>query len=403
MSGVLVDRDACTLCGACMDACPFGAIELKESQLVITDECRLCGACVEACPQGALSIQEESTMDQVDLSTYSGVLVFVEQTDGQIHQVSYEMMGKGLELARSLDQKLYCLVAGHQIRQQATDLLNYGVDAVYWYDHPALRRYRAEPYTSAVCDLVQEIRPNIILIGATHVGRSLAPRVATRLRTGLTADCTSLDVRENGDLVQTRPAFGGNVMARILTPHHRPQMATVRYKVMERATRVDSPHGVLIARSLPQGDLNSGIEIVDIVQSAAAASITEADIVVTAGRGAGNERGLALVSELAQSLGGVVGGSRPLVEQGLLSHMQQVGLSGRTVRPKLYVACGVSGAVQHVAGMQGSDCIIAINKDKNAPIFEVAHVAVVGDIYEVLPRLIELIGGRGGHGNCTAS
>lgn len=403
MSGVLVDRDACTLCGACIDACPFGAIEIKDSQLVITEECRLCGACVEACPQGALSIPEAAPTGQVDLGAYSGVLVFVEQTEGKIHPVSYEMIGKGLDLARSLGQKLYCLIAGHRIRQQAADLLNYGPDAVYSYDHPALRYYRVEPYANAVFDLVKEIRPNIILIGATHVGRSLAPRVATRLRTGLTADCTSLDVRENGDLVQTRPAFGGNVMARILTPHHRPQMATVRYKVMERAARVENPHGVLQERTLPLGDLQSGIEIVDIVQSAAAASITEADIIVSAGRGAGNERGLALVSELAQSIGGVVGGSRPLVEQGLLSHMQQVGLSGRTVRPKLYVACGISGAVQHVAGMQGSDCIIAINKDRNAPIFEVAHVAVVGDIYEVLPRLIELIGSRGGHGNCAAS
>ncbi|MGI6083135.1 MAG: FAD-binding protein [Limnochordia bacterium] len=402
MSGVQVDRELCTLCGSCIDACPFGAIEIEESQLVITDECRLCGACIEACPQGALSMQESRPAGAVVLDDYADVLVFVEQSAGEIHPVSYEMIGKGLELARSLGQKLHCIMAGDGISEQAADLLNYGVDTVYLYDDPALHCYRAEPYTTVVCELVQDIRPSIMLIGATHVGRSLAPRVATRLRTGLTADCTSLDVRENGELVQTRPAFGGNVMARIVTPNHRPQMATVRYKVMERAKRVDNPHGQVIKRT-PASELTSGIEILDIVESATEASITEADIVVAVGRGACNERCLALATELAESLGGVVGASRPVVEQGLLSHTQQVGLSGRTVRPKLYVACGISGAVQHVAGMQGSDYIIAINKDRQAPIFEVADVAIVGDASEVLPHLIELIGGRGAHGNCSAS
>ncbi len=393
MSRMIIDSEKCTLCGVCVDSCPFGAMEIVKERVVISDECRFCGACVEACPQGAIAMEQEEQAQEPDTAApatgdYAGVLVYVELQAGRIHPVSLEMMGKGLELAKSLGQKLSCVVAGWQVQALAAELLWYGADLVIAYDQPELAYYRPEPYTHAVCAAVAELRPGILLFGATHLGRSLAPRVATRLRTGLTADCTSLDVRPNGDLVQTRPAFGGNVMARIITPRHRPQVATVRYKVMAPAARLAAPHGAVQVRRLAPAALVSGIAVLDVIEQAQTASITDAEIIVAAGRGAGNPRGLALVAALAQRIGGVVGSSRPLVEQGLFPHAQQVGLSGRTVRPKLYIACGISGAVQHLAGMRGADYIVAVNKDPHAPIFATAHVAIVGDLHEVLPRLI---------------
>lgn len=402
MSQLHIDGERCTLCGSCIDDCAFGALAISGDRVVVNDDCRLCGSCVEACPQEAICM-DAAEVSGADLSAYRDVLVFVEQRDGIVHPVSYEMIGKGLELAGALNQKLCCVIAGEGIAEQATHLLRYGVDDVYAFDQPALRHFRAEPYTAVLCALAAEIKPNILLIGATQLGRSLAPRVATRLRTGLTADCTSLDVRDNGDLVQTRPAFGGNVMARILTPNHRPQMATVRYRVMERASAVEAAHGRVHRRQLSDDALLSGVEIVDVVRTAQADSISDADVIVAAGRGAASSRGMALVSQVAQRLGGTVAGSRPLVEQGLITHAQQVGLSGRTVRPRLYLACGISGAVQHVAGMRGADTIVAINHDPNAPIFAVAHVAIVGDLYDILPRMLEELGGLDTHDTSAAS
>lgn len=404
MSRMVVNQQACVLCGACVDACPFGACEIAEQQQVVfLETCRLCRACIDACPQEAISMEADTSTqvsaeasDQAaklatDLAKYAGVLVFVEQRNGQIQPVSYEMIGKGLQLAQTLQQPLACVLAGENILDQAKDLLWYGVDTVYYFDHPELCHFRIEPYTNAFVSIVEEMRPSIVLVGATHVGRSLAPRVATRLRTGLTADCTSLEIGDNGLLVQTRPAFGGNVMASILTPNHRPQMATVRYKVMAPANRRDTAHGQILKRELPAEALQSAIKQIEISRRAQVASITQADVIVAAGRGVASASGLALVKELADSLGGLVACTRPLVEQGLFTHAQQVGLSGRTVRPKLYVACGISGAVQHVAGMSGSDTIIAINRDANAPIFDVAHVAIVGDALSILPNLIDRI------------
>ncbi|HHW09934.1 MAG TPA: electron transfer flavoprotein subunit alpha [Firmicutes bacterium] len=429
MSYMSVDRQLCTLCGNCVEACPFGAIVIEDEKVNFTDDCRLCGACVDACPEGAISLVEEilapapATAEQngqkapgdasgsstfpssspslslppfvIDKESARGVLVFIEQREGRMHPVSLEMIGKGLELAGALHQPLWCVVVGSGIEDLAGELLYYGVEGVYLFDQPELRHYKAEPYTTALCKATAACRPAIMLIGATHIGRSLAPRVATRLRTGLTADCTSLDVRPNGELVQTRPAFGGNVMARIITPHHRPQMATVRYKVMEAAKRQAERRGEVYRLELSPAELTSGITVLEVMQGAKKAAITEADVIVAAGRGAGNARGLALLSELAQRLGGMLGSSRPLVEQGLMPQSQQVGLSGRTVRPKLYMACGISGAVQHLAGMRGAETIIAINKDPNAPIFDVAHVAIVGDLYEIVPGLIKMLGGEG--------
>ncbi len=396
MSRMRVDQELCILCGQCVEACPFNGVEMRANAIEFTDSCRLCRVCIKACPVDAIWLEKSVPVDTVDKEQYKGVLVFAEQRQGKVQPVTYELIGKGLELAGKLGEEVVVYLAGSNLDSEAADLLYYGVDRVYLYDHPALERFRIEPYTALMVDLVNQIKPNIILMGATPVGRSLAPRVAARLRTGLTADCTLLDVKSNGDLVQTRPAFGGDVMAQIITPRHRPQMATVRYKVMPMAERVSTPHGEVVRCPVDESLLQSGIEILGFKPYEAVSSITDAEVIVAAGRGIGKPEGLELLGELARLLGGAVGVTRPLVEQGWADYTKQIGMSGRTVRPKLYIACGISGAIQHVAGMRGSDVIFAINTDPNAPILDTAHYGLVGDLYEIVPALIEALQKGGG-------
>ncbi|NMB25913.1 MAG: 4Fe-4S binding protein [Firmicutes bacterium] len=391
MSRMGVDHDLCTLCGQCVEACPFNGVEIRGQAIEFTDSCRLCRLCIKACPAGALWLEKSEPVGAVDKTEYQGALIFAEQRQGQIQPVTYELIGKGLELAGQLDEPVAVFLAGNNIESQAEKLLEYGVDRVYLYEHPDLEHFRIEPYTALMVELVSKVKPNIILMGATSIGRSLAPRVAARLRTGLTADCTSLSVKANGDLVQTRPAFGGNVMAQIVTPRHRPQMATVRYKVMPAASKVGKPHGEIVHCQIDEKLLQSGIEVLGFRPHHVVDSITDAKAIVAGGRGIGRPEGLELLGDLADLLGGMVGVTRPLVEQGWASYTQQVGMSGRTVRPRLYIACGISGAIQHVAGMRGSDVIFAINNDPNAAIFDVAHYGLVGDLYEIVPNLIQMV------------
>jgi len=391
MSRMRVDHELCTLCGECVAACPFDGVKMGDGAIEFTDSCRLCRLCIKACPTNAIWLEKSEAGGDLDRSNYKDVLIFAEQRQGVVQPVTYELIGKGLELAGKLGEEVTVFLAGHDTMPQAKKLLEYGVSKVYLYDHKELEHFRIEPYTALMVELVREVNPNIILMGATSVGRSLAPRVAARLRTGLTADCTLLSVKDNGDLVQTRPAFGGNVMAQIITPRHRPQMATVRYKVMPAATKAANPTGEVVFRKIDKNLLKSGIEIVEFRPHQVASSITDAEIIIAAGRGIGKPEGLELLGELASLLGGVVGVTRPLVEQGWASYTQQVGMSGRTVRPKLYIGCGISGAIQHVAGMRGADVIFAINSDPNAPIFDVAHYGLVGDMYEIVPRLIDAL------------
>ena len=396
MSRMRVDQELCILCGQCVEACPFNGVELRADTIEFTDSCRLCRVCIKACPVNAIWLEKAEPVDTVDKGQYKGVLVFAEQRQGRVQPVTYELIGKGLELAGELGEEVVVFLAGSNAASEADALLYYGVDRVYLYDHPALERFRIEPYTALMVDLVNQIKPNIILMGATPVGRSLAPRVAARLRTGLTADCTFLDVKPNGDLVQTRPAFGGDVMAQIITPRHRPQMATVRHKVMPMAEKVSKPHGEVVSCNVDERLLRSGIEILGFKPYQAVSSITDAEVIIAAGRGIGKPDGLDLLGELAALLGGVVGVTRPLVEQGWADYTRQIGMSGRTVRPKLYIACGISGAIQHVAGMRGSDVIFAINTDPAAPIFDAAHYGLVGDLYEVVPAMIDALKKGGG-------
>ncbi|MBN2334671.1 FAD-binding protein [Candidatus Bathyarchaeota archaeon] len=379
--------EACTGCGLCVDVCPFGAIEMVDGKAVITEACRACGQCVDACPVGAITMKEA---EEADFSEYKGVMVFAEQRKGKVHPVSYELLGKAQELAAQLSEPVYAVIIGSGV--SADELVARGADKVFVYDDPALEDFRDDPYTDLLARCCREEKPSIFLIGATSEGRSLGPRVAAKLKTGLTADCTYLDIDpETGLLRQTRPAYGGNIMATIITPNGRPQMATVRYKMFPEAQKVGSPKGETIVKPVDMSAVRDRVKILGFEEATEQISISEADIIVSGGLGMGDPQGFELMKQLADSLGGAVGASRPTVDEGWIDYRHQVGLSGRTVRPQVYVACGISGAVQHQAGMKTSDVIIAVNKDPEAPIFKISSLGVVGDLYEVVPRLIEKI------------
>jgi len=387
---ISVDSERCTGCGLCVGACPFGSIEMEGDYPDIKDDCRLCGACVDACPEGAIAIKE--TEKEFDVSQYRGVLVYAEQRKGDVHPVAYELLGKGRELADQMGEPLYAVIIGNGVDEGAKELVVRGADRVFVYDDPALAEFRDDPYSALLKRLVEEEKPSIFLIGATAIGRSLGPKVAACLRTGLTADCTGLDIDpETRLLLQTRPAYGGNIMATIITTDSRPQMATVRYKVMKEAERDPSKKGEIVEKPVNVDELPDRVKILDFQPAPEEVSIVDAEIVVSGGKGLGEPKGFGLIEELARALGGAVGASRPTVDEGWMEYRHQVGLSGRTVRPKLYMACGISGAVQHLAGMKTSDVIISINKDPDAPIFGVSSLGTVGDLYEVIPRLIEKI------------
>lgn len=370
-------------------ACPFGAISYdEENGLSIGMGCKVCKLCVKK-GEGAVTFEEESS-PKVDKDQWKGVLVFCEHFHGKIHNVTFELLGKARELAKVNDQKVMSLMIGSGITESAKELYCYGADEVYIYDDPGLNDFLIEPYTNVFYSFIREIRPSSILVGATNVGRSLAPRVAARLKTGLTADCTSLEMTKDTDLVQIRPAFGGNIMARIMTPNHRPQFCTVRYKIFFKPERVESDKQPIVMKVSPDM-LRSNAEILDIEMKPEDVDISEADVIVQCGRGIKNKADLAMVQELADLLGARMACTRPLVENNWFDAKHQIGLSGRTVKPKLLICIGVSGAVQTVAGMKGSELIIAINNDPKASIFDVANYGLVGDLYEIVPLLIKKI------------
>ncbi len=388
-----IDKKLCIGCGICEDQCPFAAIDVVDGIAEVGDNCTLCGACVEACEVEALSIDDGGKVVQDDLESWSGIWVFCEFTRGELASVSTELLGIGRSLADSRGVKLSAVLLGHMTGDSADRLIGYGADIVYRSDNPGLELFSDDTYEKILSDLIMEHKPEVILAGATAIGRSFIPGVATSVDAGLTADCTKLEIREDdGALLQTRPAFGGNIMATIVCPHTRPQMATVRPKVMKELPYAAERKGKIIDIMPTARQLTSRIKVLESVMATQSnVNIQESDILVSGGRGLDSEKGFELIARLAEALGGNVSASRAVVDAGWIPYPHQVGQTGKTVAPKLYVACGISGAIQHVAGMQSSETIVAINRDADAPIFNVADFGIVGDLNEVIPKLIAKI------------
>ena len=390
MAKIALLEKKCTGCGHCRTVCPFGAIDFRDGKPELNAACKVCGLCVKNCPEQAL-IRLETRAASVDKSQWKGILVFAEAGRGRLHPVVLELIGKAQELAAVCGDPVYAVLVGGGVEACAEELRHWGVDKIMAYDDPALGWFRADAYAACAEDCIRTLRPSVVLVGATSLGRSLAPRLSTRFHTGLTADCTRLERRENSDLVQIRPAFGGNIMAQIITTNTRPQFATVRYKVMNPPERREEASGEVIRRPIPKGVAESPVTCVSVTPVPPARSISDAEILVVGGRGLKRESDLDLVRDLAAALGGDWATTRPLVEKGWTTNDRQIGLSGRTVRPRLIITCGVSGAIQFTSCMNASEHIVAINTDPKAPINQVAHIAITGDLYEILPALTRRI------------
>ncbi len=414
-------KEKCIGCGQCFSSCPKDAFYFEEYDgnklgkvAAINSSCDFCNQCLTACKFGA--IEEKKVEVQADLGEYKHVWVFAEQRDGKLMNVAMELIGEGYRLAKEIsdDTEVCAVLIGSKedIEPLAAECFKYGAEKVYMLAHPLLQHYTTDGYTKALKQAIDEYKPEIVLYGATHIGRDFAPRIAARCNTGLTADCTRLDVRvssyieyakknttldtstldpndESTGIKQTRPAFGGNLMATIICPRTRPQMSTVRPGVMQKRDPVEGATGEIVNVPVEVSEDDILITIKDVVKSAKEmVSLTDADIICSGGRGLGDPSGFELIKEFADKVGGVVGSSRAAVDAGWIDHSHQVGQTGTTVKPKIYFACGISGAIQHLAGMQTSDIIVAINKDADAPIFEVADYGIVGDLYKVIPEII---------------
>lgn len=385
--GIQIDSEKCTGCGSCVPVCPFGVMELVDDKVRIKDGCNLCSACVDACTFDAIKIEK---VEQKVSEGYKGVWVFAEQRDGKLKSVAYELVSEGRKLADKLGTELGAVCLGHNIKD-VEQLIHYGADKVYLADDPALADHNEDFYTGSLLDLIKKHKPEIFIAGATAMGRSFIPRVAALLYTGLTADCTGLDIDpETKLLLQTRPTFGGNVMATIMCQAKRPQMSTVRPHTFKRGAHHKERKGQIIKVDFKKEAVTAKTKLVKFIEDLSEkVKLDEAEIIVSGGRGLGKPENFKLIKELADVLGAAVGSSRPPVDEGWISYSHQVGQTGKTVCPKLYIACGISGSVQHLAGMGTSECIIAINEDPNAPIFQVATYGIVGDLFKVVPLLTE--------------
>ncbi|MEE8618857.1 MAG: electron transfer flavoprotein subunit alpha [Dehalococcoidales bacterium] len=390
--GIQFDLDKCTGCGDCMPACPFGLLEVVDDKVQLKEGCNLCGACQDACDFEAILIEAVPETAVVS-DSHRGVWVFAEQRDGKLKSVAYELLSKGRELAEVLKTDLSAVCFGHGI--DVNQLTAYGADKVYFVDSPELAGNQEDLYTQQLVELIQQHKPEIVLAGATSLGRAFIPRVAAILKTGLTADCTGLDIdTENRLLRQTRPTFGGNIMATIICQTKRPQMSTVRPRVFKKNEPDKGRKGQIIKVDFNRERITSRTKLLNFVEDLTEkVKLEDADIIVSGGRGLGKAENFKLIEELAKVMGAAVGSSRPPVDEGWIPYSHQVGQTGKTVCPKLYIACGVSGSVQHMAGMQTSDIIVAINDDPHASIFEIATYGIVGDLFKVVPMLTEKLKG----------
>ncbi len=389
---IRVDKEKCTGCGMCVKACPFGAVTVVDKIAVINEECTLCGACVQSCNFEAITIERKKVED-VDLSQFKGVWVVAEIKDDKIRKVSFELLGKAKALADELNQEVCVVLIGDSVKKFVNDFSVKGAKKIYVAEHESLKDYYTETYSSVVIGLISKFTPNIVLFAATITGRDLAPRVASTLDLGLTADCTGLSIRD-GLLLQTRPAFGGNIMADIICPTARPQMATVRPNVFEVPDKTYESQAEIIETPVSIDLQGVKVKIKEILSAERCEDeipVCEADIIVSGGRGLGCQENFELLEGLADVLNAAVGASRAAVDLGWIAKSHQVGQSGTTVSPKIYFACGISGTIQHLVGMKSSDIIIAINKDPEAPIFNVADYGIVGDLTEIVPLLTEAL------------
>ncbi|MEE8590933.1 MAG: electron transfer flavoprotein subunit alpha [Spirochaetia bacterium] len=388
---IIVDK--CVGCGLCIKVCAYDAVSLVDKMAVLNERCTVCGACVSACKYDAIVIERRPFKGQ-DVESYSGICIFAENRHGALSSVVYEIIGAARELKVSLDKKISAILLGEKVREMADELISYGVDEVWMMEDSAIGDFNEEIQADLVAKILLDKKPEIFLGGGTIIGRSLLPRVAARILTGLTADCTELSIDgDNKLLKQTRPAFGGNIMATILCNSHRPQMATVRHKVMKAAEPLEGPHeGQILELSYPV--LKPRVEVLEFVpEEMDTVNLADADFIVSGGRGLKDPKNFSLIEGLAKAIGGAVGASRAAVDAGWIPYSHQVGQTGKTVNPTIYVACGISGAIQHLAGMKSSDIIVAINNDPSAPIFNVAHYGIVGSLFDVVPEMVKQIKG----------
>jgi electron transfer flavoprotein alpha subunit/NAD-dependent dihydropyrimidine dehydrogenase PreA subunit len=391
--GIRVIIENCTGCKKCQIVCPFGQIEVIDKKAVIREGCTLCGACHETCEFKAIELQRPAIEGTSDLDMYQGVFVFAEQDEGDLRTCTLELVGEGRKLADKVRQELAAVLLGDNVEDLCPLLIAHGVDKVYLANDPSLRLYQTESYTAVLTAVIMKYKPSIFLCSATTTGRDLAPRLASRVRTGLTADCTFLDIEEEtGLLLQTRPAWGGNIMATIKTTNHRPQMATVRPHVMKKLNPDPYRTGEVIDIPVKINTKGMKVELLEVRKNREQmVNLEDAEVIVCGGRGIQSAQNFEVLEELAHALGAAVGATRPIVDAGWKSHFYQVGQTGKTVQPKIYIACGISGAVQHRVGMENSDTIVAINKDPDAPIMKIADHAVVGDLFQIVPELIKEI------------
>ncbi|MDD5120012.1 MAG: electron transfer flavoprotein subunit alpha [Candidatus Omnitrophica bacterium] len=383
--------EKCTGCTLCVKACPFDAIRIMDKKALIDlNKCTLCGACKDVCKFKAVLLENAPLKcDLPDIKDYKGIWVFIEQKNGRVQSVSYELLGKAQELAKKLNCQVSGILIGNKLEDQLDELVFCGADNIYLVEAPPLANFQDEPYTNVLVELVKKYKPEILLCGATNIGRSLISRVAINIKAGLTADCTGLDIDcDKKILLQTRPAFGGNIMATIISPNYRPQMATVRHKVFAPMAPDKKRKGKIIKESFDPSLYTSRTKLLDIIEEIeSTVNLSEADIIVSGGRGMGGPENFKILEELACVLAAAVGSSRAAVDAGWMPYSHQVGQTGRTVAPKIYFACGISGQIQHLVGMQSSKIIVAINKDPEAPIFKVATYGIVGDLFQIVPEL----------------